>query len=87
MEGVPKWSDKLAIISAQSSLPDPPILSEISALVAGFLLFSNSVVLVVVLQDFRFMFPHVKGAPKFLEGLIRAYERFPGKSYPCLLVS
>ena len=67
--------------------PDPPIISEVSDLVTG-LFFSSS----LVWQDFFGILLVPKGFSVFSgiqnshRGLIRACERCPGKSSPCLLV-
>ena len=63
------------------------IFSAVTYIFTGFIWYFNCAILAVVLFDSCLLFPWVKGAPKFLKGLLRVCEKFPGKFSPFLLVS
>ena len=77
---------KLAVISARAGLPDPPIFLVVSAIVTVLPHYFNYAVLAAVSLDSYLLFTWVKGAMKFLEGMLHDCERYTGKYSPCLLV-
>ena len=70
----------LSVISAQSGLPYPQIFLVVPTVVSGFLLllllFSGCYCGLFLL------FPCVYGYPKYLEGLLRSGDQYPGKYFP-----
>ena len=81
-EGVLKWSVELAIISARAGLPDPPILSAVSAHFAGLLFFWPLLSGGVLGGFSSIVVPFAKGAQKMSEGLLRDCMLCPGKYSP-----